>query len=129
MLHNEKGYLIDRRRFKAAYGIQYKLEVHTYTNRNNKNKEIITLGNLLKDCYELPTFEDVKNSNRNYTSRIKKPLVDNIHALRECGILSEYYFCDAKGNRFSTEELLQLEYKDFIKCRLHYTLELNNYTN
>lgn len=120
--HNEKVYRLDRRRNRPAVAIANTLEVHAHRNRDKSNAGIISIGNVLKDCYELPTYEEVRKGNRNYTKRIKKPFIDNVQALKDGDILQEYHYCTPKGARISKEKLQGLDYDDFIACTLHFTL-------
>ncbi len=120
--HNPKGYLINRKKYKSAYSLQCTLENHAYMNRDKRNAGVIGLGTLLKDCYEIPTYETVTAGNRNYTDRIKKPLLLNIQSLKDADVLRDFTYYTADKETISEEDLLSLNYDDFIKCTLHFDL-------
>ena len=120
--HNPKGYLIDRRKYKSAYSIQTTLEDHAYMNRGKSNAGIISLDALLKDCYEIPTYDTVMNGNRNVTGRIKKPLLSTVQALKDADVLQDFHYVTPDKKDISEADLLTLDYDDFIKCTLHFTL-------
>lgn len=120
--HNPKGYLVNRRKYTSAYSVQCTLENHFNMNKGKSNAGIITLDTLLKDCYEIPTYDTVMNGNRNVTARIKKPLLSNIGALKEIGVLQDFQYFTPDKEAISEADLLTLDYEDFIKCTLHFTL-------
>lgn len=120
--HNPKGYLINRKKYKSAYSLQCTLENHAYMNRDKRNAGVIGLGTLLKDCYEIPTYETVTAGNRNYTDRIKKPLLLNIQSLKDADVLRDFKYYTSDKKAISEEDLLSLNYDDFIKCTLHFKL-------
>lgn len=120
--HNPKGYLVNRRKYTSAYSVQCTLENHFNMNRGKSNAGIISLEALLKDCYEIPTYDTVMNGNRNVTARIKKPLLSNVQALKDVGVLQDFHYCDPMKRNLSEGKLLTLDYDDFINCKLHFTL-------
>lgn len=120
--HNPKGYLINRRKYASAYSVQCTLEDHAYMNKGKSNEGIISLNALLKDCYEIPTYDTVMNGNRNVTARIKKPLLSNVQALKDADVLRGFSFFTADKKPIQEKELLSLDYDDFIKCTLHFKL-------
>lgn len=120
--HNPKGYLIDRRKYKSAYSVQTTLEDHAYMNRGKSNAGIISLDALLKDCYEIPTYDTVMNGNRNVTGRIKKPLLSTVQALKDADVLQDFHYVTPDKKDISEADLLTFDYDDFIKCTLHFTL-------
>lgn len=120
--HNPKGYLIDRRKYKSAYSLQCTLENHAKMNEGKSNAGIISLDALLRDCYEIPTYDTVMKGNRNITGRIKKPLLSTIQALKEADVLRDFSFCTADKKETTEAKLLSLDYDDFVKCTLHFEL-------
>lgn len=120
--HNPKGYLINRKKYSSSYSVQCSLENHAHMNRGKNNEGVISLGSLLKDCYEIPTYETVMNGNRNITARIKKPLLSTIQALKDGGVLQDFFYCDPMKRTTEEADLLTLDYGDFIDCTLHFTL-------
>ena len=76
----------------------------------------------MKDCYEIPTYETVTAGNRNYTDRIKKPLLLNIQSLKDADVLRDFKYYTSDKKAISEEDLLSLNYDDFIKCTLHFKL-------
>lgn len=120
--HNPKGYLINRRKYTSAYSVQCTLENHFNMNKGKRNAGVISLGAVLKDCYEIPTYDAVMNGNRNVTARIKKPLLSCVQALKDADVLQDFHYCDPMKRNISEDNLLSLDYDDFIDCTLHFTL-------
>ena len=120
--HNPKGYLINRKKYASSYSVQCTLENHAYMNRGKTNEGVISLGALLNDCYEIPTYETVMNGNRNITARIKKPLLSSIQALKDGDVLRKFHYCDPMKRKTTEDKVLSLDYDDFIKCTLHFKL-------
>lgn len=120
--HNPKGYLINRKKYKSAYSLQCILENHAYMNRDKRNAGVISLGTILKDCYEIPAYETVTAGNRNYTDRIKKPLLLSVQALKDADVLRDFKYYTQDKRAISEKALLSLNYDDFIKCTLHFKL-------
>lgn len=120
--HNPKGYLVNRRKYTSAYSVQCTLENHAYMNKGKSNEGVISVETLLKDCYEIPTYDTVMNGNRNITARIKKPFLSNVQALKDIGVLQDFSFFTADKKTIKEAKLLSLDYDDFIKCTLHFKL-------
>lgn len=62
---------------------------------------------------KLPTIEDVKNGDRNYTLRILEPLekiLDDEH-----GLIQKWEWCKAKGEKLTSEELENIGSYDVLK--------------
>jgi hypothetical protein len=91
--------------------LMYYKQVNFHNSAARQNR--IRLGNLLDHCPNLPTWAEVKAVNRNYKTRIIKPL-DN--ALNELTSEIEYSFIDADGN--TQNSIYNLPLENFLDCML-----------
>lgn len=71
-------------------------------------REKITMRTLISKSPELPTEEEVKKSNGNYSARIVRPVFDNLDALETVG----YDFYTAEGEMVDNPDAL--DYQTFI---------------
>lgn len=89
-----------------------KITEHKNMNLGKKNEDIISVQTLLKATPELPTYEEVQNSNRAFTSRIIEPFKRDMDALKD---ILQWEYCKSRGEPVTDEELEKLDYDIFSR--------------
>lgn len=81
--------------------------------KHPKRMNRIKVPTLLKNCPNLPTYEEVMNGNRNIDDRIIQPFLKGVERLSEA---FDYSFMDNEGIPVNYEK--ETSYDDFIKWEL-----------
>lgn len=103
-----------------AYPIIRKLSMHHSMDNNVMagTASRIKVANLLKGAPEIQSYEDmIASGNRNWKSRIKKPLEDALNLCQEYGCISEWHYCGPNNSILTPEELGTTSfdiYKEFL---------------
>ena len=92
----------DDRRNPHAYVIGYKLTTHAYQNYSEANQCTLSVKSLLDYVESLPKPEELPD--KDYTRRIIEPMERDLNALIECGVLSWWDYCHAKGEPLTDSE-------------------------
>ena len=87
-------------------------------NMGKTNSGIISVRALLDVCADIPSEDEVANTDRAYKRRIIDPLLRDLDALSDEGIL-EWELYHARGITLSDDELANLTYPVFIKAYVH----------
>ena len=106
-----------------AYPIGRRMAEHKYMNAGKANENVIAVRTLIEACDDLPTEEEVRNSqNRSLVERIARPFLDSLEeACKQIGIGENgYYLTYEKGERISDQELYNLSYDNFINTYVHF---------
>lgn len=106
------------------YQIGRKLIEHCMIKKNQERgiHNRIGVTSLLKAVPDIPTFEEVRDTNRAYRRRILDPLENCLEALGEAGILHEWTWWKANNTPLTDEELAIANYDTLITCMVHYEL-------
>lgn len=112
---------LNERKNPNSFHFYFKILNHYQMNILKPNANRIAIKTLLEGSY-IPTFEEVKNGNRNYTDRITTPFIRDLEALE----LEETYYNKRKVP-LTDEQLKKLSYFDLIDCIVEFTLP--NYPN
>ena len=103
-----------------SYYLLKRISEHKNMNLGKKNEDIISVQTLLKATPKLPTYEEVQNSNRAFTSRIIEPFERDMDNLND---VLQWEYCKSRGEPVTDEELEKLDYDIFskllIKCNWH----------
>lgn len=103
-----------------SYYLLKRISEHKNMNLGKDNENIISVQTLLKATPELPTYEEVQNSNRAFTSRIIEPFERDMDNLND---VLQWEYCKSRGEPVTDEELEKLDYDIFskllIKCNWH----------
>ena len=89
-------------------------------NMGKPNSGIISTRALLAVCADIPSEDEVANTDRAYRRRIIEPFFRDLDALVDEGIL-EWELYHARGITLSDAELADLTYPVFIKTYIHIT--------
>ena len=109
--------------YPHAYSIGRKMAEHKYMNAGKANERIIAIKTLVDACDDLPTEEEVRNSNnRSLAERIARPFLDSLEEVcRKIGIGEEGYFLTYEGGeKIPDNELYNLSYDVFINAYVHF---------
>ncbi len=109
--------------YPHAYSIGRKMAEHKYMNAGKANERIIAIKTLVDACDELPTEDEVRNSNnRSLAERIARPFLDSLEEVcRKIGIGEEgYYLTYEGGEKIPDNELYNLSYDVFINAYVHF---------
>jgi hypothetical protein len=105
------------------YPVAYKLQFLNgyYKNQLNDRANIISIKNLLKET-TLPSRETVMQGDRAINRKIIEPLENSLEKLVDAGFLSEFNYCNAKGNilKDDIEELRNRIKKDFFDLYIYF---------
>ena len=94
----------DEKRNPYAMPIGFKLASHSYQNIGKPNECTLSVEKLLEFVNGIPTYEQVKESDRAYTRRIIEPLERDLRHLVEIGFLESWDYCHAKGEPLTDAE-------------------------
>lgn len=116
------AFSIDVMRHPNAISLTNKLSVLYSENFWKSNKGLISLNNLLATVSDIPNFETVSKTNRNYFDRIVEPLERELDYLQNINILSKWEWTNKKREPLSNEQLKSYDYKALSNCYLYYEL-------
>jgi hypothetical protein len=111
-------------RTPGSYYIGRKLALH-YSIDNNvirKTNGVIKIISLLNSCPSIPTFDEVRGSDRAYERRIKTPFISALNTLKSMKII-RWECCDSEGVLFTEEQMKSIEYDDFEQLYIRFEIE------
>lgn len=102
-----------------SYYLLRTLTLHKRRNQFHKNANTISVQTLLEECPEMPSYDDVKKTDRAFDKRIISPFERDLDALDE--VLS-WEYCHANGKPLTDEELDHMRYDLFkeLLIRVHW---------
>lgn len=115
---------IDRRN-PTAYHIGRKLCFHNSIDNNRKRGTAnnISVKALLEYCPDIPSYEEVSETDRHYRSRIIEPFEAALNALEDkYQILDSWEYCNKLKTPLTEEQLKDLDYQTFIKLQIKFIL-------
>lgn len=112
-------------RFPLAYHLGRKLMQHYSIEANHANgtANLISIKAVMSSIQDIPSFEEVKASGRQYTARIIKPIskaLEHLCVEKVC-VLSSWYFCNAKGKALTKTQQERGDYDTLSNCYIHFT--------
>lgn len=87
---------------------------HEYANK-------IRFGNLAR-CAGFPSFDEIKQQNRNFKKRIVDPIISALNHLVDKGYLTEYALCKKDGTVITTEERTRIPSSDYEDLYISFQL-------
>lgn len=109
-------------KFTSSYHLGRKLLLH-HSMQNNQRKGtsgIISVRSLLENAPELPSFEQVRGSDRAYARRIIEPFERDMNAMDS---FLHWEYCQAKGAPLTQEQRQNFTYDIFIACYIQFTVD------
>lgn len=110
----------DEVRNPHAFTIGWKLTTHSYQNIGKANETTLSVSKLLEYVEDIPTYDEVKKTDRAYTRRIIEPLERDLNHLVEIGFLEYWDYCHKKGEPLTDREQDQRLDQDGNECALPY---------
>lgn len=109
-------------KFTNSYHLGRKLLLHhSITNNQRKGTNgIISVKSLLDNAPELPSFEQVRQSDRAYSRRIIEPFERDMNAMDS---FLHWSYCNAKGAPMTEEQLQNFSYDVFISCYVQFEVD------
>lgn len=108
-----------------AYYIGLKLTEHYYidTNQLRGTHDRLSITKVL-EATDLPTYQEVMDTDRHWERRIKEPLEHSLDILKHAGHLESWEYTHAKGIPLTDEEAGNItSYAAFSKLYVHYKLK------
>lgn len=84
--------------------IGYKLLSHSYLNIGKPNECTLSVEKVLEFVEGIPTYEEVKATDRHYDRRIIAPMERDLNHLVEIGVLKWWDYCHEKGEPLTDAE-------------------------
>lgn len=113
MHYPEKLFRINLKKNPNSYYFLKKIAEHKKMNYFKKNADTISVKTLLSCTPELPSFEDVANSDRAFTRRIITPFERDMDELSDT---LKWEYCHPNGGVVTDDELARMDYYYF--CNL-----------
>ena len=109
-------------KFTNSYYLGRKLLLHHSIHNNQKKgtHNIISVKALLENAPELPSFDQVKATDRAYARRIIEPFERDLNALSS---FLTWNYCNAKGAPLSRKQLDNFTYDVFAACYIQFQVE------
>lgn len=89
-------------------------------NQNTGTAGTLSVNSLLRAAPDIPSYEEVTESDRHYAKRIIKPLEESLDQLVNAGILREWTYWNARNKPLSDKQLTNMTYETFTKLYIHF---------
>ena len=113
MPYPEKLFRINLKKNPNSYYFLKKISEHKKMNYFKKNADTLSVRTLLSCTPELPTYDEVVNTDRAVTRRIIEPFERDMNELSD---VLRWEYCHSNGQTLTDEELFGFNYHIF--CRL-----------
>ena len=90
-------------------------------NKNNKNKNVLSVNTLLEYCSAIPKYDEDIKKNGGMTQRIIKPFIRDLNAIN----IIEWYFLDNENNIKTPNDIKN--YYDFIDLKVVWSWKKRNF--
>ena len=119
MPYAKATYQINPQKHPHAYYIVRKMQEQKRIAYGEPNADRLRISTLLKAIPSLPTYEEVKKTNRNYNGRIIEPFFRDLGDTPQVQqIFKDYAFLDPAGQPFTKDTYDNLSYDQFINSML-----------
>lgn len=117
MPYPDKLFRINSKRHPYSRALGRKIAELKNMDFGKTKEDILTVANLLEQCFGMPTYEEVMKGNRDVKRRIIDPFIRDMDALEEEGICS-YHFLHKDNTPLTDKELDRISYNDFITLKV-----------
>lgn len=107
---------INGKRNPYSYAFLRKISEHKYMNAGKENEDIISVQTLLDAAETMPTYEEVKRTDRAFSRRIIEPFERDMDAIAET---LTWEYCHSKGVPLTDAELKAMDYQTFSGLLIH----------
>ena len=111
-------YRINSNDHPHSYYFLRKIAEHKNMNYDKPNADIIAVSTLLEASPDMPTYEEVSQSDRHYDTRIIEPFERDMDALDET---LTWHYCHSNNTPLTDDELPVTDYNVFIKLLVKIT--------
>lgn len=115
----------DEKNNPYAMPIGYKLLSHSYQNIGKPNECTLSVEKVLEFVEGIPTYEEVKATDRHYDRRIIAPMERDLNHLVEIGVLEWWDYCHAKGEPLTDAEQDERTNAETIGAPTPYDIAIN----
>lgn len=123
MPYNIRALTINPHTHPYAYCLAVKLMEHYNMNAPKTNHVRISVDSLLKACQNMPTFEEIASTTRQFSKRIRDPFERDLLALRDIyGIVEKWEYCNANGEPLTDKQKTAYDFKDWLNWLVEFTL-------
>jgi hypothetical protein len=110
MFYPEKLFKINLKKNPNSYYFLKKISEHKKMNYFKKNADTLSVKTLLGSTPELPTYDEVVNTDRAVARRIIEPFERDMNELSD---LLKWEYCHSNGTKLTDEELFNFNYHVF----------------
>lgn len=112
MAYPEQLFRLNPQRNPNSYYMLRKIAELKNMNVAKKNEDVIAVKTLVENAPALPSYEEVKSGNRNFTKRIIDPFERDMNALSDT---LTWQYCHKNNTPLTDEELMDFSYELFIE--------------
>ena len=123
---NRHGYYLGRKMCEHYNSIVRDFETESHEENaqiHTKNANRLSVRNLIKVCPDLPSYDEVMETDRTVRRRIIEPFEKDMYALAEkYGILKTWRYCNKKGVPLTDGQWQNLNYRDWIELYIEFEI-------
>ncbi|MDP8218166.1 MAG: hypothetical protein P9M03_05520 [Candidatus Theseobacter exili] len=112
MEYSKETLKINSNQHPHAYYFSRYIDENYRLNEGKDRVHVISISTLIEKAQELPSYETVKLTNRNYKGRIIEPVIRDLDSLDQL----YYDLLDKEGNIIDDPK--ELNYEEFIACKI-----------
>lgn len=108
-----------------SWSIGEKLRWYYEINRGREQAARLSVSKLLEAVTDIPTYEEVMQTNRRVTERIISPVERDLDELQAKGVLKSWEYSNAKGLPLTREQVESMDYDTWSKLYIAFELNLS----
>lgn len=116
-------YAINGNNYRYAWSIGEKLRQHYEINRGKPNANRLSVRKLLEAVPDIPTYEEIMQTNRRVGERIITPVERDLDELQRLGVVKSWEYSNTKGIPLTKEQIDNMDYGTW--SQLYITFDLN----
>jgi hypothetical protein len=117
-------YQINGKTNPYAWSIGEKLRWYYEINRGRGQSARLSVAKLLEAVPDIPTYDEVMQTNRHVTERIISPVERDLDELQKLGVLKSWEYSNAKGLPLTREQVESMDYDTWSKLYIAFELNL-----
>lgn len=117
-------YLIDGNKYRYAWSIGEKLRWYFEINRGREQAARLSVKSLLEEVPDIPTYEEVMQTNRRVGERIITPVERDLDELQRLGVLKSWEYTNAKGVPLTKKQVESMDYETWSQLYITFDLDL-----
>lgn len=116
MPYPEQLQRLNGKRNPYSYAFLRKISEHKHMNSGKENEDIISVQTLLDAAETMPTYEEVKRTDRAFSRRIMEPFERDMDAIADT---LTWEYCHRKGVTLTDSELNDMDFQMFRTLLVH----------